>query len=157
MDSSVGVDQRGWGIGGGDGRGNVPRPATTVDPDAESILELFIRLGIEHQCVARMINIEQFMSSSYLISLDGSQIESICVVNRRGELRAKNYILVTGENNIKLAAFTMKHMKNTGRSCDPSSVYNPYVMLFKDNKRRVETHQRYQITAPVLTNRMFDN
>ena len=57
-------------------------------------------------------------------------------MNHRDERHSITYILGRGENSLKLAAFTMKHLKNTGRSCDPASVYNPYVMLFKYQKRR---------------------
>ena len=50
----------------------------------------------------------------------------------------------------------MNKLKNTIRSCDPASLKNTYVITFKDQKRHVETHQRDQITAPVLPNRMLD-
>ena len=50
----------------------------------------------------------------------------------------------------------MKHLKNTGHSYDRASVYKPYVMSLKYQKRRVETHQRDQITVSILTNRMLD-
>ena len=103
-----------------------------------------------------MIKVEQFMSSSDLVSLDDRHIEFIFAVNRRGERHSKTYISGTGDNNLKLAALAMKHLNNTGRSFDPTSVYKPYVMSFKDQKRHVETHKRDQITAPVLTNRMSD-
>ena len=74
LDSSVGGDHRGWGRGGGSGRGNVPLPDKTLEPAAKSILEIFKRLGNEQQCAARMINFEQSMSSSGLVSLDNRQI-----------------------------------------------------------------------------------
>ena len=82
-----------------------------------------------------MINVEQFMSSSGLVSLNDRQIESICDMNRWGDCHDKTYILWTGENNMKLAAFAMKHLNNTDRSCDPASVYKPYVMSFKEQQR----------------------
>ena len=64
-------------------------PATTIDPVAESILELFKRLGNKNQCAASMRNAEQFMSSSDLVSLDNKQIESICAVNCRIKRHSK--------------------------------------------------------------------
>ena len=155
-DSSVSGDQRGWGRGGGCGGGNGNHPATTIDPSADSILKLFKHLGIEQKCDAGIINVEQFMSTSDLVSLDNRHIKSICAVNRKGERHPKTYISGKLENNLKLAAFATKHLKNTGCSCDPASVYKTYVMLFKDQKRRVETHQRDKITAPVLKNSMLD-
>ena len=84
-----------------------------------------------------MINFEKFMISSDLFSLDNRKIESICAVNCKVERHAKTYILGTGENNLKLTAFTTKHLKNTGRSCDTTSVNKPYVMSIKDQKRLV--------------------
>ena len=117
-----------------------PLPDTTVDPAADSIFELFKRLGIEQKCAACMISIEQFISSSDLVSLDNRQIESICAVNFRDKRHANTYIWGTEENNLKLSEFAMKHLKNTGRSCDLTYVYKYYVMSFKDQKRRVETH-----------------
>ena len=154
--SSVGGDHRGWGRGVGGGGGNAPRPATTVDPAANSILKIFKRSGIEHKCAACMLNVEKFMSSSDLVSLENRNIESICAINCRDESHAKTYILGTGEKNLKLDTFEMKHLESTGRSCDTTSVYKPYVISFKDQQRRVYTHHKDQITAPVLTNRMLD-
>ena len=49
----------------------------------------------------------------------------------------------------------MNYLKNTGCSLDHESVYKPNVMSFKDQMRRVYTHQRDKITVPVLTNRML--
>ena len=103
-----------------------------------------------------MINVEQFMSSYDLVSLDDRQIESSCATNGRDERHAKTYISGTEENNLKLSAFKMKPLKNTGRSCDTTYVYKTYVMSFKYQKRRVETHKRDQITAPVLTIRILE-
>ena len=80
------------------------------------------------------------MSSSDLVSLGNRQIEYKCAVNCRDERHANTYIWGTEENNLKLTAFAMKHPKNTGRSCDTKSVYKYYVMSFKDQKRRVDTH-----------------
>ena len=121
-DFSVGDDQRGWGRGGGGRGGNGPRPNTTVDPAANYILGLFKRLGIAKKCDARMIKFEQFMSSSDLVSLDDRHIEFIFAVNRRGERHSKTYISGTGDNNLKLALFSMNLLENTGRSCDTTSV-----------------------------------
>ena len=73
-DSSVGGEKRGWGRGGGGGGGNGPLPAAIVDPADESILGLFKRLGIEQKCASHMINVEQFMRSSNLVSLDNRKI-----------------------------------------------------------------------------------
>ena len=69
-----------------------------------------------------MIKVEQFMSSSDLVSLDDGQIESICAVNCRSERQVKTYISGTGDNNLKLALFSMNLLENTGRSCDTTSV-----------------------------------
>ena len=75
--------------------GNGPLPDTNIDPAVNYILKLFKRLGIEKQCAACMINIEQLMSPSDLVNLDNRQIEYICSVNRRVKHHVKIYILGT--------------------------------------------------------------
>ena len=64
----VTVVTREVGVEGADRGRGVPHPATIVEPDDESILELFKHLGIEQKFAARMINVEQFMSSSDQVS-----------------------------------------------------------------------------------------
>ena len=50
----------------------------------------------------------------------------------------------------------MKHLKNTGRSFDPFFIDKKEVLLFRAHKRSVESHKRYNIDAPVFTNRMTE-
>ena len=86
------VGMEGAEAGGGGG----PHPDTTVEPSAKSIIRLFKHLGIEQQFDSFMINVEQFMRLSDLVSLDNRQIESICAVNSRGEVHSRTYISGTG-------------------------------------------------------------
>ena len=45
----------------------------------------------------------------------------------------------------------MKYLKFTGRSFHPDNISKSFVMTFKDEKKRVETHVRSELTPPVIT------
>ena len=62
--------------------------------------------------------------------VDEKRIEYICHVNKRREAYATTYISGSGEYNLKLAVFCMKHLKNTGRSFDPLFICKKDVLLF---------------------------
>ena len=104
----------------------------------------------------RMINVEAFYDKDCIVELDDKRIESICHVNRRREAYAITYISGSGEYNLKLAMFYMKHLKNTGRSYDPFFIDKKDVLLFRSHKRSVESHQRSNIDASVFTNTMME-
>ena len=76
-------------------------------------------------------------------------------MNRRREAYAATFISGSGEYNLKLAVFYMKHLKNTGSYYDPFFIEKKDVLLFRAHKRSVESHQRSNIDAPVFTNRMM--
>ena len=78
-----------------------------------------MRLGVDEMAACRMINVEAFYDQDCLVEPDDKRIESICHVNRRMEAYATIYISGSGEYNLKLAVFWMKHLKNNGRSFDP--------------------------------------
>ena len=88
--------------------------------------------------------------------MDDKRFESICHVNRRRETYVTTYISGSEEYNLKLAVFYMKHLKNTGRSYDPFFIDKKDVLLFRAHKRSAESHKRYNIDAPVFTNRMME-
>ena len=104
----------------------------------------------------RMINVEAFYNQDCLVELDDKRIESICHVNRRREAYATTYISGSGEYNLKLAVFYMKHLKSTSRSYDPFFIDKKDVVLFRAYKRSVESHQRSKIDASVFANRMME-
>ena len=115
-----------------------------------------MRLGVDEMAARRMINVEAFYGQDFLVALDYKRIESICHVNRRRETYATTYIFGSGEYNLKLAVFYMKHLKNTGRSFYPFFIDKKDVLLFRAHKRSVESHERSNIDAPVFTNRMME-
>ena len=131
------------------------RSGATSKP-AEPLLSLFMRLGVDEMATRRMINVEAFHDENCLVKLDDKRIESICHVNRRREAYATTYIYGSGEYNLKLAVFCMKHLKNTGRSFDPPFICKKNVFLFQAHKSSVESHDRSSIDAPVFTNRMVE-
>ena len=77
-------------------------------------------------------------------------------MNRRNENDVDNYVSGTGEYNLHLSVFTMKYLKFTGRSFHPDNISKSFVMTFKDQKKRVETHVRGEVTPTVITNRMLE-
>ena len=85
----------------------------------EHLLRLFMRLGVEEMAACRMINVEDLYDQNFLVELDDKSIESMCYVNRRREAYATTYIYGSGEYNIKIAVFYMKHLKITRRFFEP--------------------------------------
>ena len=77
-------------------------------------------------------------------------------MNIRREAYATTYISGSGEYNLKLYVFCMKHLNNTGRSFDPPSICKKDVLLFQAHKRSVESHKRSNIVAAVFTNKMME-
>ena len=103
-----------------------------------------------------MINVEQFQNDNDLVKLDDNCIHSICTVNRRNKKDVNTYVSGKGEYNLQLVVFAMKHRKFTGCSFHPDSISKSFVMTFKDQKKRVETHVRGELTLPVITNIMLE-
>ena len=93
-----------------------------ISKSAEPLLRLFMRLGVDEMAARRIINVEAFHDKNCLFEIDDKRVESICHVNRRREAYATTCISDSGEYNLKLAVFCMKHLKNTGRSFEP-----PYI------------------------------
>ena len=103
-----------------------------------------------------MINVEAFYDQDCLVELDDKRFESIWHVNRRREAYVTTYISGSGEYNLKLAVFYMKHLKNTGRSYDPFFIDKKDVLLFRAHKRSVESHQIFNIDDLIFNNRMME-
>ena len=154
----------GWGgdsegVGGNDGAGK--RRSCAPDQglshsSAKPILRLLTCLGIERHCAICMINIEKFQNENKLVKLDDNRIHYICTVNRRNKKYVDTYVSVIGEYNLQIYTFTMKHLKFTGHSFHPDKISKSFVMTFKEQKKRAETHVRSEVTLPVITNRMLD-
>ena len=103
-----------------------------------------------------MINVEQFQNKNDLVKLDNNRIHSMCTVNCRNKKDVNSYVSGTGEYNLQLAVFAMKHLKFTGRYFQPGIISKSSIMTFKDQKKHVETHVRSEVTLPVITNRMLE-
>ena len=151
--SSFGLVGDGEGVGGNAGSGG--RRSHTPDQgiihsSAEPILRLLTRLGIEKHYAIRMINVEQFHNENDLVELDDNHIHSIYTVNLGNEKDVDTYISGTGDYNLHLAVFVMKHLKFTGHSFHPDRIGKSFVMTFKDQKKRVETHVRSEVNPPVI-------
>ena len=127
-----------------------------ISKSAKPLLHLFMRLGVDKMADCRMINVEAFYNQDCLVELDDKRIESICHVNRRREDYATTYISSSGEYNLKLAVFYMKHLKNTGHYYDPFFINRKDVLLFRAHKMSVESPKRSNIDAPIFTNRMME-
>ena len=103
-----------------------------------------------------MINVEQFQNENYLFELDDSRIHSICTVNCDNEKDVDTSVSGMGEYNLQMAVFAMKHLKFTGSSFHPDRISKSFGMVFKDQKKRVETHVRITLTLPVIMNIMLE-
>ena len=78
-----------------------------------------------------MINFEQLQNENDLVEPDNNCIHSICNVNRRNKKDVNTYVYGTGEYNLQLAVFAMKHLKFTDHSFHPDSMINSFGMTFK--------------------------
>ena len=84
---------------------------------AEPLLAFLVRLGFDDMAVRRVINVERLNNANCLASLNDERISAICKVHRRSDSSMlATYISASGEHNLKLVVFCLKHLKNTGRS-----------------------------------------
>ena len=77
-------------------------------------------------------------------------------MNCRNEKDVDTYAFGTENYNLDLVVLEIKHLKFTDRSFHSDSISKSFVMAFKYQKKRVETHVRSEITPPVITNRMLE-
>ena len=126
-----------------------------IHSSAKPILRILTCLVIENHCAIRMINVEQFQNDNNLVELDDNHIHSICNVNFRNKEDIDTYVSGTGEYNLQIYVFATNHLKFTGRSFHPDSIGKSFVMTFKDQKKRVETHVRSKVILPVITKIML--
>jgi hypothetical protein len=91
-----------------------------------------------------------------LVDLDDEHISTIYKVNCRTEYKFSTSISGSGEHNLKLAVFCMKHLKNNGWSYCPQDLTKVFVLSFILHKRAVDSHEWGSTDVPVFTNKTFE-
>ena len=116
-----------------------------------------MRLGFDDMAARRIINVERLEEAECLASLNDERISAICKVHRRSDSSMlATYISASGEHNLKLAVFCLKHLKNTGRSYALEDITRQLVDLYRSCKATVDAFVQGSIDAPVFTDKSIE-
>ena len=128
-----------------------------IEPSAKPLLAFLVRLGFDDMAACRVINVERLEDAECLASLDDERISAICKVHRRSDSSMlATYISASGEHNLKLAVFCLKHLKNTGRSYALGDITRRLVDSYKSYKATVDAFVQGSIDAPVFTDKSIE-
>jgi hypothetical protein len=128
-----------------------------IKKSAKPLLAFLVRLGFDDMAARRVINVERLNNADCLASLNDERISAICKVHRRSDSSMlATYISASGEHNLKLAVFCLKHLKNTRRSDALENITRQLVDSYRSYKATVDAFVQGSIDAPVFTDKSIE-
>ena len=110
-----------------------------IKKSAKPLLAFLVRLGFDDMATRRVINVERLNNANCLASLNDERISAICKVHRRSDSSMlATYISASGEHNLKLTVFCLKHLKNTGWSYALQDITRQLVDSYRSHKVTVD-------------------